>query len=75
MILTVRKDDIFKDGKTEKLTICKIIKPNGAKFSDIRSPQSCIGSKGKKVIKMTPKWGQWWSQLEWRVVVNETGVV
>ena len=34
-----------------------------------------IGSKGKKVIKMTPKWGQWWSQLEWRVLVNETGVV
>lgn len=50
MILTVRKDDIFKDGKTEKLTICKIIKPNGAKFSDIRSPQSCIGSKGKKRV-------------------------
>lgn len=30
-----------------------------------------IGSKGKKVIKMTPKWDEWSSCLEWRITVKE----
>lgn len=47
--------NIFKDGKIflkmVLWSLCRIIRPNsGAKFSNIRGPQSCVGSKERKEL-------------------------